>query len=190
MKKPAQKPSKRHAIIAKNAHHVHRIKKHVRLPALVLAFRALAIFVLLVVLIRPQVSAQTAVKLRFVGCVAISDRRLQAKPGQTITFRVISDVDDTFVLKKFNISKDLKAHKAQFVTVKAAADPGWYEYKLAHCNFAGYLPILTDKNELPPMSKGDHVHGLGKPESNMEGMDMSPDDTPPTAEEQHDASHE
>lgn len=186
MKKQAKKPSRRHAVIAKNARHVRRIKKHVRLPALILAFRALAIFVLLVVLIRPQVAARTAVKLQFMGCVAMSDRRLQAKPGQTITFRVVSDTDDTFVLKKFNISKDLKAHKAQYVTITATADPGWYEFKLMRCDFAGYLPILTDKNELPPILEDDHMHGLDKHEDNA---NVRQDSTPPTTGGEHDMPH-
>jgi len=131
------------------------VLKHHYVPRVLGGF---GVVVVIAALAQPQIAAATAGRANFVGCVPTLDRQLAVRPHQAVTFRVVAETDDKLLVESAKLQRNLKAHKAEFVTVTLPPEAGWYEFKLASCHMGGYIAVLQDDGKLPPMGL---VHGPG-----------------------------
>jgi hypothetical protein len=162
-------------------HAKHHLQKQLKHPLVGRLAIGASVLVLLAILARPQVTAATAVKVKFMDCTAIADRALRATPHQAFTFRVTTDADGTFLMEDLGIKQPLKAGKPHFFTITPTQSKG-YGFKLEKCNNAGGAVLgLRDDGSDPSMRNIRYMHeghsshsddeGTMGDKPDMEGMD-------------------
>jgi hypothetical protein len=173
MEKVRKTTARHKAAIKKHAKRAGRhVTKRVKPTTLALIMRVIAVVLLVALLTRPIVSNATAIHVKYEGCVAVTSRKLSAKENQTIRFKVTSQTDDTFIMEKFHIKRELKANKPVFIKLKAAAPSAWYEYKLEQCSFKSFLGIVNDEGKDPPMIGVGHNHEPAKEDRGEDHQNM------------------
>jgi hypothetical protein len=167
MKQKAEKPVKSEATRHKKILRKLRLNKQLVLM-LVPSFLA---FMLIAVLVRTQLTAATAVQLKFLGCTAIADRGLKADGNGKFYFRVTTETDDTFLMEDFGIKQPMKAGKSHLFSVRPT-EPRWYGFKLQNCKSAGgaVIALKADGSD-PPMGHIRYMEHGKDPEESHEHSD-------------------
>ncbi|HTE22326.1 MAG TPA: plastocyanin/azurin family copper-binding protein [Candidatus Limnocylindria bacterium] len=154
----------------------HRITKKV--------LAVMAILVVGAILLRPQLTAATAISLNFSGCTAIASRGLKAKKNEVFNFKVTTETDDTFLMEDFEIKHPMKAGKSRVFSVTPTEDK-WYSFKLGKCeNAGGAVVALKDDgtdSSMGNMSYMSMSHGESE-EKEHEGSNKP--------ESEHGSSHD